>query len=839
MESPVAATARPSFIRSALSAALFALELLIIAAACVGLSAVALAVPAVNPAAMPVWPPSGLVLALVLLRGYRIWPAIVVGYFGSRVLAGQSYPDAAVLALGALAAGLAGAWLTSRWSSGRKTFGTPAGVARFSLICLVPTALIAALAALAAMIVSGTTTTTLAEAVSAWTRWWLADAAGSLMVASVVVLWGAIPLFPLSRRELEAFVLFVVVAAIGAAAFGPASAVGLGADIPYRSLLGFLVVAPLMWAGLQARSRDAATAALLFVGIAAWGLSPGAGPYSNASLVLLFMLSVGTTVPPLILAATTAMRWSEETRLIAGQRQLRRRIDETNAALHSARRHFQTLIEGVVDYAIFVVDPAGRVASWNSAAQKIMGYSADEIVGKHFGIFYRPDERRAGDPNRALELAIQHGKYETEGWRIKKNGALFFVTGSISSMRNDDGNLIGFFNVIRDTTERRDAQEKLVQAREQLAMAQKMEAIGKLTGGIAHDFNNLLMIIGGNAQTFKRLLDPKLPRAIEAIQTAAKRGESLTRQLLTFSRRQHLSPTVVDLNISIRNMRTMIESSLRGNIVYEERIEPDVLPVKVDLAELELAIVNIAVNARDAMPNGGTFTLSVRSVPTDELLGDGADDSFVAIEFRDTGMGMPPNLLSKIFDPFFTTKEVGKGTGLGLSQVYGFAHQAGGTVRAESKVGQGTTFTIYLPLCAEKPSVGKDMPAIDLAHSQRPTVLVVDDSAEVAQVTSSLFEHLGYNTVYRDSAEAALKVLDGGARFDLVFSDIVMPGAIDGVGLAREIRSRYPDLPVILTTGYSDAAQAVPPEMPILRKPFDSDALRGFIQDAVDVRATA
>jgi CheY-like chemotaxis protein len=347
------------------------------------------------------------------------------------------------------------------------------------------------------------------------------------------------------------------------------------------------------------------------------------------------------------------------------------------------------------------------------------------------------------------------------------------------------------------------------------------------------------MIIGGNAQTFKRLLDPKLPRAIEAIQIAAKRGESLTRQLLTFSRRQHLSPTVVDLNASIRNMRTMIESSLRGNIVYEDRTGPEILPVKVDLAELELAIVNMAVNARDAMPSGGTFTVSVRSVPAHELRGDGPDASFVAIELRDTGTGMPPNLLSKIFDPFFTTKEVGKGTGLGLSQVYGFAHQAGGTVRAESKVGHGTLFRVYLPLCSERLTAAREPSPIDVVQAQRPTVLVVDDSAEVAQVTSALFEHLGYNTVYRDSAEAALKVLAGGASFDLVFSDIVMPGAIDGVGLAREIRARYPDLPVILTTGYSDAAQAAPADLPILRKPFDTDALRGFIHEAVETGAWA
>jgi CheY-like chemotaxis protein len=371
-------------------------------------------------------------------------------------------------------------------------------------------------------------------------------------------------------------------------------------------------------------------------------------------------------------------------------------------------------------------------------------------------------------------------------------------------------------------------------------MSQKMEAIGKLTGGIAHDFNNLLMIIGGSAQIFARLLDPKLPKAIEAIQTAAKRGESLTRQLLTFSRHQHLSPTIVDLNAAIKNMRTMIESSLRGNIVYNETIGEGVSLVKVDLAELELAIVNIAVNARDAMPNGGTFSLSVNAVTVDQEIGDNRlGDTFFAIAFSDTGTGIPPNLLSKMFDPFFTTKEVGKGTGLGLSQVYGFAHQAGGTVTADSKVGQGTTITMYLPSCAEEQVTGKEHSAAR-ARSQQPqrqTVLVVDDSPDVADVTSSLFEHLGYETIYRDSAEAALKLLEAGTKIDLVFSDIVMPGTIDGVGLAREIRSRYPSLPIALTTGYSDAAKAAPPNLKILRKPFDTEALRDFIQEIAPPRS--
>jgi CheY-like chemotaxis protein len=282
----------------------------------------------------------------------------------------------------------------------------------------------------------------------------------------------------------------------------------------------------------------------------------------------------------------------------------------------------------------------------------------------------------------------------------------------------------------------------------------------------------------------------------------------------------------------------MIESSLRGNIVYNENIGDGVWPVKVDLAELELAIVNIAVNARDAMPNGGTFTLSVNDVTINQEIGDGLKGAFLAIAFSDTGTGIPPNLLSKMFDPFFTTKEVGKGTGLGLSQVYGFAHQAGGTVTADSKVGQGTTITVYLPSCADEKITSKEDFAAKTKtqHLQRRTVLVVDDSADVAEVTSSLFEHLGYDTIYRESAEAALKLLEAGTKIDFVFSDIVMPGTIDGVGLAREIRSRYPNLPVALTTGYSDAAKAAPSNLKILRKPFDTEALRDFIHDIAPPR---
>jgi PAS domain S-box-containing protein len=819
-----------------LQAVAYILELFAIAGAYFGLAVSGLLIPWINPTATPLWPPTGLALALMLIRGYRIWPAIFVGGFFSTAVGGGALSEAACIALGTPTAALAGAWLIDRWSHGRETFATPLGLAKFALIAFAPMAMISAAMATAGLVLANDVG--LASPIATWTARWLADAGGTLIVTPVIVLWATKPSRAWSRwSPLETAGVIIATAAIGIAAFGPQVGSALMdsdfyALLPYRSLLAFLVVLPLLWASVRGNPRDTAAAAPVFCAIAAWGFATSFD--FNGSPVLLFALVLGTSLPPLILAAAVATHQQTTARLQAAQDQLSRQVTETKLAFERSKRHFQILIEGVVDHAVFLLDRSGRVASWNSTAQHIIGYAADEIVGKHFGVFYRPDERRSGEPNRVLELAIKNGKHAVEGWRIKKNGALFFVTGTIRAIHDDDGNLIGLANVLRDATERRHAQEKLVEAREQLAMSQKMEAIGKLTGGIAHDFNNLLMIIGGNAQTFERLLDPKLPRAIEAIQTAAKRGESLTRQLLTFSRRQHLSPTVVDLNASIKNIRPMIESSLRGNIVYNEAIDPAVQPVKVDLAELELAIVNIAVNARDAMPNGGTFTLTVGNVPANGASGgDEANGDLVAIQFSDTGVGIPPNLLSKIFDPFFTTKEVGKGTGLGLSQVYGFVHQAGGTINADSKVGQGTTITVYLPSCSE--DIAKDSPAMDAPHAQRPTVLIVDDSAEVAEVTSSLFERLGYDTDYRDSADAALKYLAEGTKIDLVFSDIVMPGTIDGVGLAREIRSRYPDLPVLLTTGYSDAAQAAPADLKILRKPFDTVALRGFIADMMAV----
>jgi CheY-like chemotaxis protein len=343
------------------------------------------------------------------------------------------------------------------------------------------------------------------------------------------------------------------------------------------------------------------------------------------------------------------------------------------------------------------------------------------------------------------------------------------------------------------------------------------------------------MIVSGYAQILQgRLKDAKNMHAIQAIRAAAGRGEKLTRQLLAFSRRQQLMPVVVDLRQRIDSVRDMLAPSLRGNIELVCDIEDKIWPVEVDLGELELALVNIAVNARDAMPDGGTITLSARNVVLKPGSAAGAlEGDFVALAIIDTGYGMPPDVLDRVFEPFYTTKPVGKGTGLGLSQVHGFALQSGGAVTVSSEEGKGTAVTIYLPRGNAEPSAQAGESPILRTDEARGTVLLVEDSREVAEVTSTLFEQLGFRVVRAENAAEALRHLQQGIQFDLLFSDIVMPGSMNGLALAQTCRDNFPDIPVLLTSGYSDAAQLADGRFDILRKPFELSTLERAVEAAI------
>ncbi len=502
-------------------------------------------------------------------------------------------------------------------------------------------------------------------------------------------------------------------------------------------------------------------------------------------------------------------------------------------ALRESERQFRLFSEAATDHALIRLDAHGLVSGWNAGAQRITGYAEAEIVAHHFSRFYTAADRVAGTPERALATAATSGTYEHDGWRVRKNGSLFLAAVVIDAIRDEEGKIIGFANIMRDVTERHEARAKLQRAQDQLAQSQKMEALGQLTGGIAHDFNNMLMVVSGNAQILKsRLRDPKHLRPVEAIEIAAARGENLTRQLLAFSRRQSLNPIVISLRQRVTEFRDLIASSARGDIAVVIDIPRNIWPVAVDIHGLELALINLIVNARDAMPGGGTTTITAKNLRLQsEDTPDGLCGEFVALTVADTGCGIEADILPKVFEPFFTTKQLDKGTGLGLSQVYGLTRQSGGTVTIVSQFGNGTSVTMFFPRTHRPLSETSITAAEPLRGGE--TVLLVEDNLEVQEIVGMLLEQLGYRVLSVQSAGGALQLLASGEAVDLVFTDIIMPGELDGMALARQVKKEYPQIAVLLTTGYAKAANTRDAGFSVLPKPYQISTLACAIRDAL------
>jgi PAS domain S-box-containing protein len=494
-------------------------------------------------------------------------------------------------------------------------------------------------------------------------------------------------------------------------------------------------------------------------------------------------------------------------------------------ALQESERRFRTLVQGVKDYALYMLDPDGRVSNWNTGAQAIKGYKADEIVGQHFSRFYTEEDRAAGEPARALATAIAEGKYENEAWRVRKDGSRFWANVVIDPIHDWDGTLIGFAKITRDVTDRRRAAEELEEARAALFQSQKLQALGELTGGVAHDFNNLMTVIRGSADLLSRpgLSEAKRERYLRAIIDTADRAATLTSHLLAFGRRQALNPEVADLNVRLDAFAEMIARTLGGKVEVKLDLAPSLPRVEVDLAQLETALLNAAFNARDAMPDGGRLTLTTRA------LGE-ADE--VMVEIADTGTGMTADVRDRAFEPFFTTKPVGDGTGLGLSQIHGFAAQAGGRAEIRSAAGEGTAIRIFLP--------ATDRPLGDAVEATRPAkpprdlrVLLVEDNEHVREFAHHLFDELGYRVLSAGSGEEALQVL-GSEPVDVLFPDVVMPG-ISGLELARLARRDHPVLPVLLASGYSEEiVGSAGSEFDIVRKPYDVNMLEAALGVALE-----
>ena len=553
-----------------------------------------------------------------------------------------------------------------------------------------------------------------------------------------------------------------------------------------------------------------------------------------------------------LLASTTALLSAQTDRAVRAEADIRSGHDRERQVLSEktqTERQFQLLVQGITDYAIFLLDPEGNVTTWNPGAQRIKGYRASEIIGRHFSAFYTDEDRAAGRPQEALAAATREGRFETENWRVRKDGTRFWANVVIDAIRDENGELSGFAKITRDLTERREAQEELNRAREQLFQLQKMESIGQLTGGVAHDFNNLLTIIIGNVDMACRTLSGNKPGSVEKARrllgnalAGAKRAASLTQRLLAFARRQPLEPKPIDVNRFIANMGDFLARTLGEQFHVEAVTGGSLWKIEADQAQLESAILNIALNARDAMPEGGKLTIEAANTSLDEIYArvnpEITPGQYVAISVTDTGTGMTPEVMSRVFEPFFTTKSAGQGTGLGLAQVYGFVRQSGGNVKIYSEPGEGTMVKIYLPRLIAK-NTGEEAPQSETVFGAGgETILVVEDDPAVLDYVTEVLKDLNYQVLQAPEGNSAVKILESGAHdIDLLLTDVIMPG-MSGRVVADQAKRLKPGIKILFMTGYSQNAIVhqgrLDPGIHLIQKPVTPPELASRVRNLLD-----
>jgi len=497
----------------------------------------------------------------------------------------------------------------------------------------------------------------------------------------------------------------------------------------------------------------------------------------------------------------------------------RKMAEET---LKQSEQQFRLLVQSVTDYAIYMLAPDGCLTNWNQGAQRIKGYRPDEVIGQHFSMFYTPEDQEAGEPQRALETATREGRFENKAWRVRKDGTRFFAHVVVDPIWGETGTLLGFAKITRDITETTLAQQDLERTREALFQSQKIQAIGQLSGGIAHDFNNLLTVILGNLEIVRKRVadDPKVMRLIDNATQGALRGVSLTQRMLAFARRQELKSESVEIPGLIEGISGLLRSSLGPSVQLDTRYSPGLVPVLADINQLELAVLNLATNARDAMPHGGKITISAQTEDIHEHSALSlAPGQYVCMNITDTGEGMDASTLASAMDPFFTTKGVGKGTGLGLSMVHGFIEQLGGRFILKSQAGSGTRAELWIPAATSTSVIPKVTDEEAVIPEYRLCVLVVDDDSLVLTSTGLLLEDLGHRVISSTSGAQALELFGRTPGIDLVITDMAMP-QMNGAQLAHAIRIIRPEVPIVLATGYAERLEGFALELPRLSKPF-------------------
>ncbi|CAN5134658.1 PAS domain-containing sensor histidine kinase [soil metagenome] len=515
---------------------------------------------------------------------------------------------------------------------------------------------------------------------------------------------------------------------------------------------------------------------------------------------------------------------------------------ESQATLQRSENQFRLLVQSVTDYAIYMLDPQGNVSSWNAGAERIKGYTPSEIIGRNFARFYSAEDREAGEPQHALATAAGEGRFAVEAWRYRKDGSRFWASVVIDPIFGEGGKIAGFAKVTRDLTEREESQRELERAREALFQSQKMEAIGQLTGGVAHDFNNLLMATLSSLELLRKHIpdNPKALKLLENAKQGAERGATLTQRMLAFARRQDLTPVRVEIPTLVAGLSDLITRSLGPSIAIGTRFPLGLAPVIADVNQLEMALLNLVVNARDAMPEGGDITIAARQHHVDASNREGLDEGeYTALSVVDSGSGMDAATLDKAMEPFFTTKGVGKGTGLGLAMVHGLAEQLGGRFTLTSELGKGTTATLWLPVADAKPEVVVSLGAevLTLPPTRRLKILAVDDDALVLMNTVALLEDLGHQVFEAYSGAEALEIFRKQPDIDLVITDQAMP-VMTGVQFATIALFERPGVPFILATGYGELPNNAQIKMSKLGKPFRQRDLAKSIAMAVSPHGT-
>jgi PAS domain S-box-containing protein len=520
--------------------------------------------------------------------------------------------------------------------------------------------------------------------------------------------------------------------------------------------------------------------------------------------------------------------------------------------LQQTEQQFRLLVQGVTDYAIYMLDPQGRVISWNPGAQRFKGYEANEILGQNFSRFYTEEDRLQKLPEAALKTAQDMGRFESEGRRVRKDGSQFWAHVVIDPIRDDDGQLVGYAKITKDITEQLESRRALEEARDALFQSQKMEAIGQLTGGIAHDFNNLLTVVLGGLESIGRqiLLLPESPataritRSRELAVVGVQRAATLTGRLLAFARQQPLTPAHVDVNKLVAGIAEMLRRTLGEAISLETVLCGGLWPTFIDPHQLENALLNLAVNGRDAMPRGGGLTVETANAYLDDTYVKNlseivAQGQYVQIAVSDTGTGMEASTVQRAFEPFFTTKPIGQGTGLGLSQVYGFIRQSAGHIKIYSEPGEGTTVKLYLPrhrgsAQPEREVIGRESPLAIGAEC----ILVVEDDEVLRSHATDILRELGYRVVAAENGVAALAALAQDPDINLLFTDVIMPGGLNGRQLANQALAAKPTLKVLFTTGYTRNAIVhqgrLDSDVDLIGKPYSFEQLAAKVRACLD-----